>query len=153
MENIPFLLSDTVGFIRKLPHHLVESFKSTLDEVREADVLVHVVDISHPNFEDHIQVVNQMLAELNAAEKPTILVFNKIDAFTYVKKEEDDLTPATRENLSLEDLKKTWMAKGRTKSIFISAAKKENIKELRELLLEEVKQIHLQRYPNQPELG
>jgi len=153
LENIPFLLSDTVGFIRKLPHHLVESFKSTLDEVREADVLVHVVDISHPNFEDHIQVVNQMLAELNAAEKPTILVFNKIDAFTYVKKEEDDLTPATRENLSLEDLKKTWMAKGRTKSIFISAAKKENIKELRELLLEEVKQIHLQRYPNQPELG
>jgi len=153
LENIPFLLSDTVGFIRKLPHHLVESFKSTLDEVREADVLVHVVDISHPNFEDHIQVVNQMLAELNAAEKPTILVFNKIDAFTYVKKEEDDLTPATRENLSLEDLKRTWMAKGRTKSIFISAAKKENIKELRELLLEEVKQIHLQRYPNQPELG
>lgn len=151
LDNIPFLLSDTVGFIRKLPHHLVESFKSTLDEVREADLLVHVVDISHPNFEEHIQVVNQMLAELTAAEKPVLLVCNKIDAFTYVKKEEFDLTPMTRENISLEDLKKTWMAKGGTKTIFISAAKKENIKELRELLLEEIRRIHTKRYPNQPE--
>ncbi|MBS1765610.1 MAG: GTPase HflX [Bacteroidetes bacterium] len=151
LDTIPFLLSDTVGFIRKLPHHLVESFKSTLDEVREADVLVHVVDISHPNFEDHIHVVNQMLTELNAADKPTLLVFNKIDAFTYIKKDDDDLTPSTRENISLDDLKKTWMAKGRTKNIFISASKKENIKELRDLLLQEVKRIHQQRYPNQPE--
>ncbi len=119
--------------------------------MREADVLVHVVDISHPNFEDHIHVVNQMLTELNAADKPTLLVFNKIDAFTYIKKDDDDLTPSTRENISLDDLKKTWMAKGRTKNIFISASKKENIKELRDLLLQEVKRIHQQRYPNQPE--
>ncbi len=150
LDQIPFLLSDTVGFIRKLPHHLVESFKSTLDEVREADVLLHVVDISHPNFEEQINVVNQMLQELDAAEKPTIMVFNKIDAFRYVPKEADDLTPATRENLSLDDLRKTWMGKKNAQSIFISATAKENIDELRKLLISEVKKVHMARYPNIP---
>jgi len=148
LDNIPFLLSDTVGFIRKLPHHLVESFKSTLDEVREADILIHVVDISHPNFEAQINVVNQMLQELQSADKPVILVFNKIDAFTYIEKEADDLTPLTRENMSLDDLRKTWMNKGNVETIFISATEKENITELRSLLLEKVKRIHLVRYPN-----
>lgn len=147
-DNIPFLLSDTVGFIRKLPHHLVESFKSTLDEVREADILIHVIDVSHPNFEAHIDVVNHMLQELGSADKPVIQVFNKIDAFTYVKKEEDDLTPSNRENISLDDLRKTWMNKGKVATIFISATEKENIAELRKILLNKVKAIHLQRYPN-----
>ncbi len=147
-DNIPFLLSDTVGFIRKLPHHLVESFKSTLDEVREADILIHVIDVSHPNFEAHIDVVNHMLQELGSADKPVIQVFNKIDAFTYVKKDEDDLTPANRENISLDDLRKTWMNKSKVATIFISATEKENITELRKILLNKVKAIHLQRYPN-----
>ncbi len=148
LENIPFLLSDTVGFIRKLPHNLVESFKSTLDEVREADVLVHVVDISHKNFEEHIHVVNQMLVELGAAEKPTLLVFNKIDAYSFVKKDEDDLSPVTKDNFSLDDLKNSWMAKENSPCIFISALKKENAQELRALLLNEVRNIHQVRYPN-----
>ncbi len=147
-ESIPFLLSDTVGFIRKLPHDLVESFKSTLDEVREADVLIHVVDISHPNFEEHINVVNQTLVELNAANKPTLLVFNKIDAYRFTLKDEFDLTPITKENLSIEDLKKSWMAKENAPCIFISAVKKENIVELRSKLIELIRNIHQQRYPN-----
>jgi GTP-binding protein HflX len=144
--NLPFLLADTVGFIRKLPHHLVESFKSTLDEVREADILLHVVDISHPGFEQQIEVVNQTLHEIDKREKPMVMVFNKVDAFTYTKKEEDDLTPVTRENYSLEDLKKTWMAKD-SKSIFISAKKKTNFEEFRELLYREVVKIHVTRFP------
>ncbi|MGQ1889305.1 GTPase HflX [Thermophagus sp. OGC60D27] len=144
--NLPFLLSDTVGFIRKLPHHLVESFKSTLDEVREADILLHVVDISHPGFEKQIEVVNQTLHEINDREKPMIMVFNKIDAFKYVPKEEDDLTPATRENYSLDDLKNSWMAKS-GKSIFISAKEKNNFEEFRELLYREVVKIHVTRFP------
>lgn len=148
-ENVPFLLSDTVGFIRKLPHDLIESFKSTLDEVREADILLHVIDISHPQFEDHVNVVKQTLAELGAADKPTILVFNKIDAYHYTPKEEDDLTPATKENMSLEDLKKTWLAKLSGSGVFISATEKSNIDELRDRLLGMVKSIHFRRYPNQ----
>ncbi len=147
LGNLPFLMSDTVGFIRKLPHQLVESFKSTLDEVREADILLHVVDISHPEFEDHINVVNETLAEIGARDKQTILVFNKIDAYTYVKKDEDDLTEATRENWSLDDLKSSWMSKMGDDCIFISAAKKQNIDELRELLYERVKAVHITRYP------
>ena len=145
--NLPFLMSDTVGFIRKLPHQLVESFKSTLDEVREADILLHVVDISHPEFEDHINVVNETLAEIGARDKQTILVFNKIDAYTYVKKDEDDLTETTRENWSLEDLKRSWMGKMGEDCIFISATKKENIDELRDLLYERAKAVHITRYP------
>jgi GTP-binding protein HflX len=145
--NLPFLMSDTVGFIRKLPHQLVESFKSTLDEVREADILLHVVDISHPEFEDHINVVNETLAEIGARDKQTILVFNKIDAYTYVKKDEDDLTEITRENWSLEDLKSSWMSKMGDDCIFISAAKKQNIDELRDLLYERAKAVHITRYP------
>jgi GTP-binding protein HflX len=145
--NLPFLMSDTVGFIRKLPHQLVESFKSTLDEVREADILLHVVDISHPDFEDHINVVNETLAEIGARDKQTILVFNKIDAYTYVKKDEDDLTEITRENWSLEDLKSSWMSKMGDDCIFISAAKKQNIDELRDLLYERAKAVHITRYP------
>jgi GTPase len=147
-ENIPFLLSDTVGFIRKLPHDLVESFKSTLDEVREADLLIHVVDISHPNFEDQINVVNETLKEIGASDKPTLMVFNKIDVFEYVKKEEDDLTPIEKENLSLNDLKNTWMAMLNGSSLFISATQKENIEELRQALTVQVKKIHFKRYPN-----
>ncbi|MBQ0137025.1 MAG: GTPase HflX [Bacteroidales bacterium] len=147
IENLPFLLSDTVGFIRKLPHHLVESFKSTLDEVREADLLVHVVDISHPNFEEQYHVVNQTIADICHEEKPTIVVFNKIDAFTYTPKEEDDLTPATRENMSLQDLQRTWMAKLHDDCLFISAQQKENIDALRTLLYDRIKAIHIQRYP------
>lgn len=147
-ESIPFLLSDTVGFIRKLPHDLVESFKSTLDEVREADVLIHVVDISHPQFEDQINVVKATLVELGAADKPTLLVFNKIDSYRFIKKEEDDLTPVTKENLSLEDLKRSWMAKENSESVFISAVKNQNMAELREKLLSMVKEVHLKRYPN-----
>lgn len=148
LETIPFLLTDTVGFIRKLPHDLIESFKSTLDEVREADLLIHVVDISHPNFEDHINVVNQTLVEINASDKPTILVFNKIDAYRFTVKEDDDLTPATRENLSIADLKNLWIAKENNPCIFISAVKKENLEELRNAILAQVKKIHNLRYPN-----
>ena len=148
MQNLPFLLSDTVGFIRKLPHQLVESFKSTLDEVREADILVHVVDISHPDFEDHIRVVNETLVEIGARDKPTIMVFNKIDAYTFIKKDEDDLTPTTRANWTLEDLKTTWMSNLEGKDcVFISAATKENVETLRDLLYKRVKAIHVDRYP------
>ena len=147
IENLPFLLTDTVGFIRKLPTDLVESFKSTLDEVREADLLVHVVDISHPNFEDQIAVVEKTLKDINSADKPTILVFNKIDAFTYTPKEEDDLTPMTRENISLEELKKTWMSKMHENCIFISAKDKTNLEELKTLLYSRVKGIHVTRFP------
>ncbi len=144
--NLPFLMADTVGFIRKLPHHLVESFKSTLDEVREADILLHVVDISHPDFEQQIKVVNETLHEIDDKEKPMIMVFNKVDAFSYTEKEEDDLTPVTKENYSLEDLKKSWMARD-NKSIFISAKNKTNFEEFRELLYREVVKIHVKRYP------
>lgn len=147
-ENVPFLLSDTVGFIRKLPHDLVESFKSTLDEVREADILVHVVDISHKNFEEHIRVVNETLAEIGAIDKPILMVFNKIDAYQFVEKEEDDLTPSTRENVSLVEMKTHWVAKNNYTSIFISATKKSNIDELRAALMGLIKQIYFVRYPN-----
>lgn len=148
IENLPFLLSDTVGFIRKLPHHLVESFKSTLDEVRDADILVHVVDISHPQFEEQIEIVNKTLQEVcNATDKEMILVFNKIDAFTYVKKDEDDLTPRTRENIPLEELKETWMAKMEKNCVFISAKQKQNIEELKTLLYDKAKEIHQARFP------
>ncbi len=147
IENLPFLLSDTVGFIRKLPHHLVESFKSTLDEVREADLLVHVVDISHPNFEEQYEVVEQTIADICKEDKPTIVVFNKVDAFSYVPKEEDDLTPVQRENLSLQDLEKSWMARLGEDCIFISARQKENIDALRALLYDRIKAIHIKRYP------
>jgi len=146
--NLPFLLSDTVGFIRKLPHDLVESFKSTLDEVRESDLLIHVVDISHPRFEEQIKVVEETLKELKSNDKPIIIIFNKIDVFSYTVKEEDDLTPVQKENYSLADLKKTWMASDKNhRTIFLSAKTKENVEELRELLYEEVKKIHIKRYP------
>jgi GTP-binding protein HflX len=146
--NLPFLLSDTVGFIRKLPHDLVESFKSTLDEVRESDLLLHIVDISHQGFESQIKIVDETLKELGSASKPVIIVFNKIDAFTYTAKEHDDLTPVKKENYSLEDLKKSWMASDKNhKTVFISAKTKENLAELRKLLYEEVKKIHITRYP------
>lgn len=148
LDTIPFLLSDTVGFIRKLPHDLVESFKSTLDEVREADILLHVVDISHPNFEEQVNIVNQTLVEIGAADKPVIMVFNKMDAYRFVEKEEDDLTPASKENVSLNDLKKSWMARGKSSSVFISAAKKENLDELKKKLMVPVKKEHMKRYPN-----
>jgi GTPase len=147
IKNLPFLITDTVGFIRKLPHDLVESFKSTLDEVRESDLLIHVVDISHPGFEEQIAVVQETLADIRANGKPTILLFNKIDAYNYTIKDEDDLTPTGRENLSLEDLKKTWMASSKSPSIFISAIKKQNIEELKNLLYQEVRKIHMERYP------
>ncbi len=146
IDNLPFLMADTVGFIRKLPTNLVESFKSTLDEVREADLLLHVVDISHPAFEQQIEVVDNTLKDLNCSEKPAIIIFNKVDAFTYTKKDDDDLTPATRENISLDDLKKTWMAKDR-KCIFISAREKTNFDELRQTVYSEVRRIHTQRFP------
>ncbi len=146
-DNLPFLMSDTVGFIRKLPTQLVESFKSTLDEVREADLLLHIVDISHPGFEDQIAVVKQTLTDIGAGDKPVFLVFNKIDAYTYIKKEEDDLTPATRENLSLEDMKRSWIAKENTPCIFISAAEKINIEKLRSDLYGMVREIHSGRFP------
>lgn len=145
--NLPFLLSDTVGFIRKLPHHLVESFKSTLDEVREADLLLHVVDISHPAFEDQIRVVNQTLQELGAADKPTLVVFNKTDAYSYVEMDADDLSPRGKENLTLGELKNSWMARNNAPSIFISALKKENTEELRNRMYDLVKEIHITRYP------
>lgn len=147
IDNLPFLLSDTVGFIRKLPHHLVESFKSTLDEVREADILLHVVDISHPNFEEQINIVNQTLDELGAIGKPICLVFNKIDAYEYVEKERDDLTPRRRENFTLSELKNTWMAKNNASSIFISALRKTNIDEFKKTVYERVRVIHETRYP------
>ena len=145
--NLPFLLSDTVGFIRKLPHHLVESFKSTLDEVREADILLHVVDISHPGFEEQIDIVNQTLQEIGAGDKPTYIVFNKIDAYTYTKKDDDDLTEKNKNNYSLEDLKKSWMARNNNHSIFISAINKTNIEKFREIIYNKVKEIHVTRYP------
>ncbi|MEJ5317289.1 MAG: GTPase HflX [Tenuifilum sp.] len=145
--NLPFLLSDTVGFIRKLPHQLVESFKSTLDEVREADLLLHVVDIAHPNFEEQINIVNQTLHEIGGGDKPTILVFNKIDAYTWTRKPDDDLAPSTRENISLDELKRTWISKKGTHTIFISAKQKINIDEFRALLYTMVREIHVTRYP------
>ena len=144
--NLPFLLSDTVGFIRKLPHQLIESFKSTLDEVREADILLHVVDISHPNFEEQIDTVRKTLDEINAADKPSVMVFNKVDAFTYEKKDEDDLTPATKANISLDEWKHTWMAKSGD-SIFISALQKDNFDAFRHKLYEMAKEIHAKRFP------
>ena len=154
IDNLPFLLADTVGFIRKLPSDLVESFKSTLDEVREADLLLHVVDISHPDFEDQIEVVERTLAELGCAETPKMMVFNKIDAYTWTPKEPDDLTPPTRENVSLDDLRRTWMArtaspdyKSAESCIFISARERRNIDELREVLYKRVRELHVQKYP------
>lgn len=147
IENLPLLLTDTVGFIRKLPTNLIESFKSTLDEVREADILVHVVDISHPAFEEQIDVVEKTLYEIDKTEKPTILVFNKIDAFSHVEKEEDDLTPKTRQNTSLEELKQSWMSKLNENAIFISAKEKTNIEELKSLIYERAREIHIQRFP------
>ncbi len=148
VENLPFLLSDTVGFIRKLPTQLIESFKSTLDEVRESDLLLHVLDISHPGFEDQYNVVNKTLHELKIGEKPTIIIFNKIDAYHFVEKEEGDLSELTRENISLEDLKKSWMSKiGNNKCVFISAINRQNVEELRKVVYDEVKKIHEIRYP------
>ncbi|MBR1388377.1 MAG: GTPase HflX [Prevotella sp.] len=152
IDNLPFLLADTVGFIRKLPSDLVESFKSTLDEVREADLLVHVVDISHPDFEEQVRVVENTLKELGCAETPAIIVFNKMDAYTWVEKEEDDLTPETKENITLDDLKKTWMAKAGSdgrymECVFISAREKQNIDELRDVLYKRVRELHVQKYP------
>ncbi len=147
IDNVPFLLSDTVGFIRKLPHQLVESFKSTLDEAREADLLLHVVDISHKGFEDQINVVAQTLTDIKASDKPTILVFNKIDAFKYDKKDEDDLTPTTRANISLEELKKSWMSKLNNHCVFISATNKDNVEEFKKLVYDKVKELHIKRYP------
>ncbi len=147
IDNLPFLLSDTVGFIRKLPTDLVDSFKSTLDEVREADLLVHVVDISHPGFEEQIEVVNKTLADIGGGGKPMILIFNKIDAYTYVEKAPDDLTPKTKENLTLEELMKTWMAKMEDNCLFISAREKINIDELKSVVYQRVKELHVQKYP------
>ena len=147
IDNLPFLLADTVGFIRKLPTDLVDSFKSTLDEVREADLLLHVVDISHPDFEEQISVVEKTLADLGCADKPSMIVFNKIDAYTWVEKDPDDLTPATRENLTLDDLKRTWMAKMHDNCLFISAREKQNIDELRDVLYKKVRELHVQKYP------
>jgi GTP-binding protein HflX len=147
IENLPFLLADTVGFIRKLPTDLIDSFKSTLDEVREADMLLHIVDISHPDFEEQITVVDNMLKELNSAEKPTMIIFNKIDNYHWTKKADDDLSPATKENVSLDELKKTWMARLGDDCIFISAREKTNITELRNELYKRVRQLHVQKYP------
>ena len=146
IDNLPFLLADTVGFIRKLPTDLVESFKSTLDETREADLLVHVVDISHPDFEEQIQVVEKTLADLGCAEKPSMIVFNKIDNYSWIEKEPDDLTPPTKENVSLDELKRTWMAK-LGDCIFISALEKQNIDEFREAVYQKVRELHVQKYP------
>ncbi len=146
IDNLPFLMSDTVGFIRKLPHNLIESFKSTLDELRESEILLHVIDISHPNFEEQMEVVNKTLIEIGAGNKKIFLVFNKIDAYTYEKKDEDDLTPKTNKNYSSEELKKMWFAKNKN-SIFISAKTKQNIDILKKMLYDEVKKIHIKRYP------
>lgn len=145
--NLPFLLTDTVGFIRKLPTQLVESFKSTLDEVREADLLLHVVDVSHESFEDHISSVNQILQEINAHQKPMVMIFNKIDDFSYEKKDEDDLTPSTKKNISLDEWKRTWMAKSKHPTVFISAITKENFSEMKKLIYDEVHKIHISRFP------
>lgn len=145
--NLPFLLSDTVGFIRKLPHSLVESFKSTLDEVRESDILLHVVDVSHPEFEEQMQIVQQTLAEIGAADKKTIVVFNKVDAYTYEEKDPDDLAPITKRNYSLEDLQKMWYARENAPCIFLSAARKQNVDAFKKMLYDEVKRVHLTRYP------
>ena len=147
VDNLPFLLSDTVGFIRKLPTDLVESFKSTLDEVREADLLIHVVDISHPDFEDQMKVVDKTLADLGAGEKPIIVLFNKTDAYTWVEKEADDLTPATRENITIDDLQRTWMGRLNGECLFVSALKKTGIENMRKVLYDRVKQLHVQKYP------
>ena len=147
VDNLPFLLSDTVGFIRKLPTDLVESFKSTLDEVREADLLIHVVDISHPDFEDQMKVVDKTLADLGAGEKPKIVLFNKTDAYTWVEKEADDLTPATRENITMEELQRTWMGRLNGECLFVSALKKTGIENMRKVLYDRVKQLHVQKYP------
>lgn len=147
INNLPFLLSDTVGFIRKLPTELVSSFKSTLDEVREADLLLHVVDVSHPDFEDQIRVVDRTLADLGCAEKPVVIVFNKMDAYKWVEKKADDLTPATKENVSLEELERTWMAKLNGECIFISAREKQNIEALRKLMYMKIRELHVQKYP------
>ena len=147
VENLPFLLADTVGFIRKLPTDLVDSFKSTLDETREADLLLHVVDISHPDFEEQIQVVEKTLEEIGCSDKPSMIIFNKIDNYSWVEKEEDDLTPMEKENIPLEDLKKTWMAKLNDDCLFISAKNKENIDEFREVLYKKVRELHVQKYP------
>ncbi len=147
LDNLPFLVSDTVGFIRKLPHSLIESFKSTLDEVREADLLLHIVDISHPDFEEHIRTVHETLEEIGAKDKPMLLVFNKIDNYTYVEKEEDDLSPPTRANFSLDDWKRSWMARDGYPAVFISAKEKTNIDELRKILYDKVRAIHVKRYP------
>ena len=147
IKNLPFLLADTVGFIRKLPTDLVDSFKSTLDEVREADLLLHVVDISHPDFEEQIQVVNSTLKDLECADKPTMLVFNKIDNYNWTEKDPDDLTPVRKENISLDDLKKTWMAKLNDDCIFVSAKNRDNIDEFRDVLYRKVRELHVQKYP------
>jgi GTP-binding protein HflX len=147
VDNLPFLLSDTVGFIRKLPTDLVESFKSTLDEVREADLLIHVVDISHPDFEDQMKVVDKTLADLGAGEKPIIVLFNKTDAYTWVEKEADDLTPSTRENITMEELQRTWMGRLNGECLFVSALKKTGIENMRKVLYDRVKQLHVQKYP------
>ena len=147
VDNLPFLLADTVGFIRKLPTDLVDSFKSTLDEVRDADLLLHVVDIPHPDFEEQIEVVNKTLPDLGCADKPSMLIFNKIDNYTWVEKDEDDLTPPTKENITLDELKRTWMAKADGNCLFISAREKENIDEFRETLYKMVRELHVQKYP------
>lgn len=147
IDNLPFLLADTVGFIRKLPTDLVDSFKSTLDEVREADLLVHVVDISHPDFEEQIEVVNQTLKDLDSADKPMVLVFNKIDNYHWVEKESDDLTPMTRENITLDELRRTWMAKMSDNCLFISARERENIDHFRDVLYRKIRELHVQKYP------
>ncbi len=146
-QNLPFLLADIVGFIRKLPTDLVDSFKSTLDEVREADLLLHIVDISHPDFEEQIHVVTETLKDLECAEKSSMIIFNKIDNYTWKEKEEDDLTPMSKENVSLEELKRTWMAKLHDDCLFISAKEKENIDEFRDVLYKKVKELHVQKYP------
>ncbi len=149
VQNLPFLLTDTVGFIRKLPHQLIESFKSTLDETREADLLLHVVDISHPQFEDHFNVVNATLREIGVGDKPIMVIFNKIDAFKHVAKDEDDLTPMLRENITLEELQRTWMSRLQDSDVvFISAVKKQNLEELRDMLYERARQIHITRFPH-----
>lgn len=147
LENLPFLLADTVGFIRKLPTDLVDSFKSTLDEVREADLLLHVVDISHPDFEEQVKIVNETLKDLDCSDKPSMIIFNKIDNYQWEEKDIDDLTPATKENVSLEELKRTWMAKMPEDSLFISAKNKENIDEFRNILYKKVREQHVRKYP------
>ena len=147
VDNLPFLLSDTVGFIRKLPHDLVDSFKSTLDEVREADLLLHVVDISHPDFEDQIQVVEKTLADLGCAEKPSMIIFNKVDAYRWTEKDADDLTPMGKENISLDDLIRTWMTRLSGQCLFISATQKTNYETLRQVLYNKVRELHVQKYP------